>query len=190
MTRHWLAPLARHCAGKTDNLDEVKYEILFQCLKMRPALTTIFVALIFIITIFSTPLSIGLSLLLIAFLATAFLAYAFSPLLAVILFLIYVGGVIIIFAYFIAATPRPNTTNDTHLFKLTTTVLLLFLPTFLINLANLNSQTIARSTLAVLLPFQTPQVAFIVTIILILLLAIIIIVKVVTSRSAPLRPYK
>lgn len=157
---------------------------------MTSLLMILFITLILIINLLATPLALGLSLLALALLATVTLAHSFSPLLSVILFLIYVGGIIIIFAYFIASAPRPNITNDAHLLKLTGGLIALLLPTTGSLLSHLSSLTIRTSPTLILLPFQTSQVATVILIILILLLAIIIIVKVATLTTSPLRPFK
>ena len=138
----------------------------------------------------STPLRLGLLLFLVALTIRLIIAYTTSPFLAVIIFLIYVGGVIITFAYFIATTPKSRIVQDSYPVK---TLLLLTLgltPTLYPSFAPLNKILYSTITPKILFPFQTPQILLILIIILALFLAIIIIVKIATLGATPLRPFK
>lgn len=151
---------------------------------------TITIIIVITTLLLSTPLRLGLLLFLIALATSLIIAYSTSPFLAVIMFLIYVGGVIITFAYFIAATPKSKIAQDSYPVKILLILIIFSAPAFTTTILPLNKISHSLISPKILFPFQTSQIILILILILALFLAIIIIVKVATLNSNPLRPFK
>lgn len=154
------------------------YSILFSLL-----LSSLFIA-----PLMRTPLSIGLLILLIAILTTALITIISSPWFALILFIIYIRGILVIFSYFSAIAPNQKIRISI--------ILLLFIPTFILIFLNFNLpfQThtilIKASTPIKASYFLTPdQRVLIIALALILLLALIFVVKIARRNIGPLRPF-
>lgn len=131
------------------------------------------------------PFALGLSILFIALLVATRTAILLSSWLGFLIYLIYVGGILVIFSYFLALTP-----NQPTMFKLQIPVLLLTYIAFLAssypsspwNLFNLYSPY--TSTL-----FEKRNLYILLLAVITLLLAIIIVVKTSIVSKGPLRAF-
>ena len=154
--------------------------------------STIFLSLSLSIIISSSPLSIGLWILLIALSASWLRSILFNTWFAIIIFLIYIGGILVIFAYFTALTPN----QPLEIITIWTSFLSAFtLTLFLIYISNSSSSLL----LSPIISFHTPSITSLLfpkNIFIILLLAIslffilVAVVKIATLSKGPLRPFK
>lgn len=135
--------------------------------------------------VITSPISIALTILLIAICIALIIATFISSWLAFLLFLIYIGGILVIFAYFVATAP--NTPINTKIFIIIRTFI--FIGIFI--LSNIRLTPFKSTQSLNLNTFYTPD-AFNTLIILaiILLLTIVIVVKLVNLQKGPLRPFK
>lgn len=135
----------------------------------------------------SNPFPIALIILLIALLSSVTYAILHSSWLAMLLFLIYVGGILVIFSYFLAVAPNqqlPKTSSFLlPLFSLFTFILssifitdswVIFLPAF----------TKLTSTL-----FTCNNLPILIILVLILLFTIIVVIKACKLEKGPLRSF-
>jgi NADH-ubiquinone oxidoreductase chain 6 len=139
------------------------------------------------IYILSNPLSIGLAILLIALIISAIFALSITSWLSFLIFLIYVGGILVLFSYFVAITPNQTLPAIYTSIILIASIIPIYLvtkklslapPIFLlsnhkINILYINSTTWTLIILATLL-----------------LITIIIVVKITINFKGPLRPFK
>nr|QED22518.1 NADH dehydrogenase subunit 6 [Amynthas sp. FJ201111-04] len=134
----------------------------------------------------TTPIMLGINILAMALLLSATLAASMSSWYAFLVFLIYIGGMLVMFAYFLALTPNqqmPTTSNIMYVFMtlatLTTVALVtetkIFLP-----------QEMCQDT-AYLYTLNTSLI--IIVLALILLLTMVIVVKLTSRSKGPLRPF-
>jgi NADH-ubiquinone oxidoreductase chain 6 len=154
-------------------------------------LLTISISLVFIIPTLHTPLFLGSSILIYSFLISAITTIITSSWFGFILFIIYIGGILVIFAYFAALSP-----NQIHY----TPTLFIILPvsTLLFYFILLNSQSnyfspplihIYRTKINSLL-YSQEQAPVLIFLVILLLLALIIVVKITKHTTGPLRPFQ
>ena len=135
----------------------------------------------------SNPLGIGLFILITALVVAALYGISISSWLAFIIFLIYVGGILVIFAYFLALTPNiqilysSSTSISVITFSLTSCLLspAIFYHTMPIN----------TSSRVIELLFLHPNQPALTLLILTLFLTLIIVVKVSNTNKGPLRAF-
>ncbi len=131
-----------------------------------------------------SPLSIGAWVLILALLTATCTAISITSWFGFIIFLIYIGGILVIFAYFRAIQPNQQ-------FKITLPLLSLLLSSIIIP-AYLDPSTINNFPLknwwitAIYAPINIPSLIFLA---LTLFLALISIVKISFINRAPLRPF-
>lgn len=151
-------------------------------------LTSLTVSLSFSIILSSSPLTIGLWVLLLALSLAAVVTSTISPWFGLTIFLIYVGGILVIFAYFAALTPNQPHEMLKILLTLLFTITLITLPSLL--LGNLSqsfaSYCLSKPELTIIAPW-TSSVFIIVVIILFFIL--VSVVKVADIFKGPLRPF-
>ena len=152
---------------------------------------TISLSLTFIIPILHTPLFLGSLILLYSLIISAITAIHTSSWFGLILFIIYIGGILVIFAYFAALSP-----NQIHY---TPTLLIIFPPsTLLFYFLLINAQnkyttpsfihlSITKINSLLYTQEQAPILIFLVVL---LLLALIIVVKITKHTTGPLRPFQ
>lgn len=139
----------------------------------------------------SSPISMGLWILLIALSLSWIVGRTLNPWFAIIIFLVYIGGILIIFAYFSALTPNQTLNFSPLLFTfipLFTTLLLLLSNMQLFTPAPF--QLTLPLTLAPITILYTPRnCLLLLRIALILLLILVIVVKITNITKGPLRPF-
>lgn len=147
----------------------------------------IFTTLIFLAP---SPLPLGAIILLLALSAAITTSHLASSWFGFIMFLIYIGGLLVIFIYFAALTPN-KLISFNHV-ALTLTIILL--PTLFLLIFFFLSFTPLRITNPPLLHlstlYSTPNIPVLLSIALILFLILIAVVKISTQSSGPLRPFK
>lgn len=151
-------------------------------------LTSLTVSLSFSIILSSSPLTIGLWVLLLALSLAAVVTRTISPWFGLTIFLIYVGGMLVIFAYFAALTPNQPHEMLKILLTLLFTITLITLPALLLgNLSqSFTSYYLSKPELTIITPW-TSSVFIVVVIILFFIL--VSVVKVADIFKGPLRPF-
>ena len=147
---------------------------------------SIIIALRISLTLSASPLLIGLWIILIALFIAMSLSL-FSSWLGIIVFLIYIGGLLVIFAYFVALTPNLIIEGFTIIKWILISTFIFFC---LLEIFNIRILNIFNSS------WQTPIINLInnnffalTFIALMLFFALVAVVKLCSFFSAPLRPY-
>lgn len=134
----------------------------------------------------TTPIILGINILAIALLLSTTLATSISSWYAFLVFLIYIGGILVIFAYFLALSPNqqmPTTRNIIYIIiTLTTLTIVTIITKTKISIPqemfqdNMYLYSVSTSPILILLA-------------LVLLLTIVIVVKLTNRSKGPLRPF-
>nr|ALQ78832.1 NADH dehydrogenase subunit 6 [Glycera tesselata] len=145
-------------------------------------MTTLSVGFTIILTL--TPLSMGFWLLLLALLVACSTGVTMSSWFGLIIFLIYIGGMLVMFAYFTAI--QPNQQFKIILPMTAAIITSIILPPYM-NLSTINSMTTKDWWITTLFnPLNLPSLTFLA---LVLFLALISVVKISFLSRAPLRPF-
>lgn len=134
----------------------------------------------------TTPIILGINILVMALLLSATLATSIRSWYAFLVFLIYVGGMLVMFVYFLALTPNqqiPTTRNAVYMAITLTTLALVAGVT---DTKVFISQEIWQDNMYLYSINTTP---ILIILALILLLTIIIVVKLTNRSGGPLRPF-
>ena len=131
----------------------------------------------------SNPLTSGLLILSLALFVATLYASLISPWYALLIFLIYVGGILVIFAYFVALVPNQE--------KITIKpIIIAFIFLFIITAISKFQTPIHHFTSYSIFNLYSLNNSNILLILaLLLLLTIVIIVKIVNLSKGPLRPF-
>jgi len=136
-----------------------------------------------------SPIALGTLILLLALQLRAILSLSSSSWFAILLFLIYIGGLLVIFSYFIALCPNLPIPMGrpvfAFLFTFTLCQSLLILSPPILNLWPLTPSKIP-SLSSILAPHNLPLLLFLARI---LFFALILVVKLRSRTSGPLRPF-
>lgn len=132
----------------------------------------------------TSPISIGLVIILITLSLTIFYATTLSSWIALLIFLLYAGGMLVIFSYFVAITPNQFLFGNTYL----TIIVILTITSLLIasNTISPISPNIHPITSTLYLSNNTPLLLILA---ILLLLAIIVVVKISSQTQGPLRSF-
>jgi hypothetical protein len=154
---------------------------------------SLFLALSLSLIICASPLTIGLWILLIALCSSWFIGTIFSSWFAIIIFLIYVGGILVIFAYFTALTPNQpidmlviSSALLVSWFLIITPIIISYhfispnLTTSIISFSILTSTSILYSPINSLLLLTMATILF---------LILVAVVKIANITNGPLRPF-
>jgi len=141
--------------------------------------------LIFLIAITDTPIIIGITILTLALSFACLFAYTIRSWYAFIIFLIYVGGILIIFSYFISLTPN-NRSNYLPKLKL---FLFTYLASFLSLIYRNNIYINTNYSFNIFYLYKINYFPVLLFMILILLFIIIIVIKIISQTKGPIRPF-
>nr|BDQ43750.1 NADH dehydrogenase subunit 6 [Duplodicodrilus acinctus] len=134
----------------------------------------------------TTPIMLGINILTMALLLSATLATSMSSWYAFLVFLIYVGGMLVMFAYFLALTPNqqmPTTSNILYtLMTMATLTIMLMATETKIFIPQVTYQDTAYL-------YSTNTAPILILLALILLLTMVIVVKLTNRSKGPLRPF-
>lgn len=131
-----------------------------------------------------SPLSIGIIILVISVMLTLIFSSLISSWIAFLIFLIYVRGILVIFAYFVSLIPNQHTNMLSLYVPFIASIILIIITSKNIFIPN---QT---KTLKFINTFYSENNSSILIILAIaLLLAMVVVVKIVTSNKGPLRPF-
>lgn len=132
------------------------------------------------------PIQITLIVIFIALLTASSFSILISSWYAFLIFLIYVGGILVIFAYFTATSPNQQRTDSK---KLTFTIFISFtIFIIIITYTNLNNY-INHDQQQIIRLFSANNTYILIGITIILLLTIIIVVKLASRSKGPLRSF-
>ena len=145
-------------------------------------LTNLILASCATLTLSHSPLSSGLLILLIAISLATLYALLISSWFAFLIFLIYIGGILVIFSYFVALTPNQKKISLAPIIPILLTILILTT----ISPHNTHHLFLNHHISSLYWPSNT---SILILLSLLLLLAIIIIVNITNLIKGPLRPF-
>lgn len=131
------------------------------------------------------PLILGISILNIALLIATIYSTILSSWLAFLIYLIYVGGILVIFSYFLAITPNQQNIVRPFLIPLLSTFFIILLSAYFLDLWVPISNSIQQTQIL----YRWPNTSILIILILVLLLTIIVVVKISTRAKGPLRAF-
>nr|YP_009244915.1 NADH dehydrogenase subunit 6 [Amynthas triastriatus]AMO27039.1 NADH dehydrogenase subunit 6 [Amynthas triastriatus] len=134
----------------------------------------------------TTPIMLGINILAMALLLSATLAASMSSWYAFLVFLIYVGGMLVMFAYFLALTPNQQMPTSSNIAYMSVTLITLATVAVVTETKIFFPQEMYQDT-AYLYTLNTSLI--IILLALILLLTMVIVVKLTTRSKGPLRPF-
>jgi hypothetical protein len=132
------------------------------------------------------PLTIGILILIIALLLSITFAYAMSSWLALLLFLIYIGGILVIFSYFVSIIPNQTIAFQFIISSIFLSIISISIIIQFINISPTITTIINNQLNFIYLKINSP---ILITLALILLFTIIVVVKLTTLSKGPLRPF-
>nr|QGZ10028.1 NADH dehydrogenase subunit 6 [Eisenia nordenskioldi pallida] len=140
----------------------------------------------FMLYLASTPIILGMNILAMALLLSMVFASFISSWFAFLVFLIYVGGMLVMFAYFLALTPNQQITNSSNTIYALLSMVTFGAMTYTINIKIPPVMEFYQGNSLLYLKTTAP---FIILLALILLLTMVIVVKLTTLSKGPLRPF-
>lgn len=139
----------------------------------------------------TTPITIGVWILLFATLSATILALLSASWFGFILFIIYVGGLLVMFSYFSAVSPNQQIKISSAIIvarlTLGTTMLISFKPASSLPHSAITHFVAQPNFTLLFSQFNLPILLFLASL---LLLAIIVVVKLTQRSEGPLRPFK
>lgn len=148
-------------------------------------ITLLLLTVISTILLSITPLSIGVIILITAILLTLSFSSLISSWIAFLTFLIYVRGILVIFAYFVSLTPN-HKTNNLILIPASTILLILATAWQLIGISPIILHKHLKFTNIF---YAQERIEILILIASILLFTMVVVVKIVTNTKGPLRPF-
>nr|YP_010183539.1 NADH dehydrogenase subunit 6 [Drawida gisti]QVG61468.1 NADH dehydrogenase subunit 6 [Drawida gisti] len=140
----------------------------------------------FSIYLSSTPISLGVSILIMALLLSCTFASFLSSWFAFLIFLIYIGGMLVMFAYFLALTPNQHNIPMFNLPVLILSLLVMYFIFFVTDMKVVSMSDFTESFVFLYSQFNSP---ILILFVLLLLLAMVIVVKLTYRSKGPLRPF-
>lgn len=147
-------------------------------------ITSIITAITTNIVLATSPISIGLIILRIALSLAIFYASTLSSWVAFLIFLLYVGGMLVIFSYFVALSPNQQLFSNTFITIIVSSLITLTL--LLTNTLTPINKTFHPMTATLYSHYNTAILIILATL---LLFAIIIVVKISIQSKGPLRSF-
>jgi NADH:ubiquinone oxidoreductase subunit 6 (subunit J) len=132
-----------------------------------------------------SPLILGISILNIALLIATIYSTLLSSWLAFLIYLIYVGGILVIFSYFLAITPNQQNIVRPYLIPLLSTFFIILSSTYFLDLWT----PITNPSQQTQILYRGINSTILIILILVLLLTIIVVVKISTRTKGPLRAF-
>jgi len=132
------------------------------------------------------PLTIGVIILLLALILAITFSISISSWVALLIFLIYIGGILVIFSYFVAITPNQNLPIVTIIRIIIISILALRFITYVLEIAPPINYTYTSQTNII---YEKLNIISLIMLALILLFTIVVVVKISTNSKGPLRPF-
>lgn len=145
----------------------------------------IIILLSFSIILAPNPMTAALCLLAISILIATVFATSTSTWLAIIVFLVYVAGVLVIFAYFVAITPNQQIILSTNPLLLLSILLI----TLTYSITKIFNFTTVDKSIKIIFFYTDLNPVTLLFLAVILLLTIVIVVKVSSQSKGPLRSF-
>lgn len=144
---------------------------------------SIFTSIILVIAL--NPITIGISILTIALTLAIIYGLTLSSWIAFLLFLIYIGGILVMFAYFVALSPNQQIN------KLSITPSLIFIISIFTVILYIQVYPRITPTFQFLINtfYTNINTSLLILLAIILFLTIVVVVKIVTNNKGPLRPF-
>lgn len=140
----------------------------------------------FSIFIALNPLTIGIIILFIALLLSLTFAYSMSSWVAFLIFLIYIGGMLVIFSYFVSIIPNQTLEVIFNISIIITSISTLFITSLLLIIKPIITVNQPIILNYIYLKFNLPILIILASI---LLFTIIVVVKITILSKGPLRPF-
>nr|BDQ44049.1 NADH dehydrogenase subunit 6 [Amynthas bimaculatus] len=134
----------------------------------------------------TTPIMLGINILIMALLLSITLASSMSSWYAFLVFLIYVGGMLVMFAYFLALAPNQQMPTKSNMVYMMATLAILTTVATITDTQIFISQEMHQDNLYL---YSSSTAPFLILLALILLLTMVIVVKLTNRSSGPLRPF-
>nr|BDQ44361.1 NADH dehydrogenase subunit 6 [Amynthas vittatus] len=134
----------------------------------------------------TTPIMLGINILVMALLLSATLASSMSSWYAFLVFLIYVGGMLVMFAYFLALAPNQQMPTKSNMIYMIMTLTILTIVAIATNTQIFINQEMSQDN-SYLYSMSTAPILILLA--LILLLTMVIVVKLTNRSGGPLRPF-
>uniref|UniRef100_A0AAU7YQH1 NADH dehydrogenase subunit 6 n=1 Tax=Amynthas bubonis TaxID=3229772 RepID=A0AAU7YQH1_9ANNE len=134
----------------------------------------------------TTPIMLGINILAMALLLSATLATSMSSWYAFLVFLIYVGGMLVMFAYFLALSPNQQMPTKMNTIYMVMTMTTLMVVSTLTDMKMFIPQETSQDNSYL---YSTGTAPILVLLALILLLTMVIVVKLTNRSGGPLRPF-
>lgn len=148
--------------------------------------SAIIIASTLIILLAQTPIVLGINILLISLLLSMIFASFISSWYSFLIFLIYVGGMLVMFSYFLALIPNQQIVQSSTILYYSITVVII-LSTILIT--KITPPTAPNYTSNLTYLYYSRASPILIILASILLLTIIIVVKIALRSKGPLRPF-
>lgn len=148
--------------------------------------STILSAFILLPTI-KTPLSITLTIILIRLITSILFRISISSWFAFLIFLIYVSGILVIFAYFTATTPNQS---KIRIKSIIYTIMIIISINFIIIYYFISIPLIIVQKYQIISIFSLQNILILIIITIILLFTIVVVVKLTVRSKGPLRVFK
>lgn len=127
----------------------------------------------------------ALRLLAISIIVATTYAMTTSTWLAIIVFLVYVAGILVIFAYFVAITPNQQIMISANPILL----LIIFTSSLIYSIIRLSNFTSIDKSIKILFIYSNNNPATLLILALVLLLTIVVVVKISRQSKGPLRSF-
>nr|BDQ44166.1 NADH dehydrogenase subunit 6 [Metaphire soulensis]BDQ44413.1 NADH dehydrogenase subunit 6 [Metaphire soulensis] len=134
----------------------------------------------------TTPIMLGINILIMALLLSVTLASSMSSWYAFLVSLIYVGGMLVMFAYFLALAPNQQMSTKSNILYMVMTLVILTTVAIVTDTQIFISQEVHQDTAYL---YSTNTAPILILLVLILLLTMVIVVKLTNRSSGPLRPF-
>nr|AOR07215.1 NADH dehydrogenase subunit 6 [Mesenchytraeus cf. gelidus SL-2017] len=132
------------------------------------------------------PLTMGLLILMMALLISMIFSMSMSSWVALLIFLIYIGGMLVMFSYFVAITPNQNLSMMLVLSMLISSVSALIFMAFMMNMTPpMNLEYTVQTNIM----YEKFNIIMLTMLALILLFTMVVVVKVSIHNKGPLRPF-
>lgn len=140
----------------------------------------------FMLILSSTPIILGINILIMSLVLATTFAYTLRSWFAFLVFLIYVGGILVIFAYFLALTPNQQISSINIWFHYIISILTFSIVSYISNVKLPIIIQFYQGNMSLYLYRTSP---FLIILAVILLLTIIVVVKITSRSRGPLRPF-
>nr|BDQ43763.1 NADH dehydrogenase subunit 6 [Metaphire communissima] len=134
----------------------------------------------------TTPIMLGINILIMALLLSVTLASSMSSWYAFLVFLIYVGGMLVMFAYFLALAPNQQMPTKSNIIYMMMTLIILTIVAMVTDIEIFIPQEVIQDNMYLYSVGTSP---ILILLALILLLTMVIVVKLTNRSGGPLRPF-